>query len=96
MHTTLQPPGHAALQSLPVPRDALMQADAPLMAYLAQRFACWLPASGTSPSNRALAGCQAIDGSPLPRGGTARSDGEKTTRRPPTRRKAPARPQPGR
>jgi hypothetical protein len=68
MRTTLQPPGHTALQSLPAPRDALMQADAPLMAYLAQWFACWLPASGTRPSNRDLAGRQAVDGSPPPTG----------------------------
>lgn len=66
MRTTLQPPGHTALQSLPAPRDALMQADAPLMAYLAQWFACGLPASGTRPSNRDLAGRQAVDGSPPP------------------------------
>jgi hypothetical protein len=68
MRTTLQPPGHTALQSLPAPRDALMQADAPLMAYLAQWFACGLPASGTRPSNRDLAGRQAVDGSPPPTG----------------------------
>ena len=68
MRTTLQPPDHAALQSLPAPRDALMQANAPRLAYLAQRFACWLLASGKRPSNRDLVGCQAVDGSPPPTG----------------------------
>jgi hypothetical protein len=66
MRTTLPPPGHTALQRLPDPRDALMQADAPLLADLAQRLACRLPASGRRPSNRELAGRQSVDGSPPP------------------------------
>jgi hypothetical protein len=74
MRTTLQPPGPARPRGLPDPLDALMQAYAPLIAYLAQRLACWLPTSGMSPSNRELAGCQSVDGSPPP---TARSGTER-------------------
>jgi hypothetical protein len=64
MRTTLQPPGPAAPRGLPAPLNALMQAYAPLIDYLAQRLACWLPSAGMSPSNRDLAGRQSVDGSP--------------------------------